>query len=197
MVAVMETRIKEIRLWRGLTQFDLAKKAKTTAATISRWENYPSRVSIDTLNNLARILDVQPAELLGGIKPSTEYSGEIVMIRGINDAQSNPFDPSTLESLTRTPAESLAMLRVKGDSMSPTLDDGDQALVDTTDADIYAGGLYCIQLGQTAQVRRLSVNPVNGRINIMCDNSAYDDYTDVEPNAVKIIGKLVWRGHKL
>jgi phage repressor protein C with HTH and peptisase S24 domain len=89
------------------------------------------------------------------------------------------------------------MLRVKGDAMTPTLHEGDQCLVDTSDTDIFATGIYCIQIGRTAQPRRLSVNPINGRINIRCDNQTYGEYLDVEPNAVKVIGRIIWFGHKL
>jgi len=191
------THIKEIRLWRGMTQEELAKLAKTTSATISRWENYPSRVSVDVLTNLARILDVHPAELLAGVRSQSQPSGGVVMIRVLESKQSNPFDPAILEAVTRTPAADLAMMNVKGDAMSPTLQNGDQCLVDTSDTDVFSSGLYCIQLGRTAQVRRLSVNPINGKINIRCDNKSYDDYVDVKLDAVKVIGRVIWRGQKI
>jgi transcriptional regulator with XRE-family HTH domain len=194
----VDTKIREIRQWRGLTQEQLAKQARTTAATISRWENYPSRVSVTVLQNLARILDVSPADLLADVKGrNPQTTNEVVMIRGIENSQSNPFDPSMLESLTQTPAADLAMMCVKGDAMVPTLCEGDQCLVDTSDTNIYAPGIYCIQIGLSAQPRRLSVNPINGRVNIRCDNHTYGDYLEVEPNAVKVIGRIIWLGHKL
>jgi transcriptional regulator with XRE-family HTH domain len=181
---------------RGLTQEQLAKQAHTTAATVSRWENFPSRVSVATLTNLAKILDVSPSELLVDVREA-KATRNITMICGLHGAPDNPFDTAVLESLTQTPAEDLAMLYVKGDAMSPTIHNGDHCLVDTTDKDIYSTGIYCIQIGRTAQPRRLSVNPINGRINIRCDNHTYGDYLDVEPNAVKVIGRVVWLGHKL
>lgn len=186
-------------MWRGLTQEQLAKRAKTTAATISRWENYPSRVSVVVLQNLASILDVSTSDLLSDVinRPAPQPTRDTVMVRGLHGANANPFDPALLESLTQKPADDLAMLRVKGDAMFPTLHDGDQCLVDTTDKDIYAPGIYCIQMGHTAQVRRLSVNPVNGRVNIICDNATYDQYPDVEPNAINVIGRVIWLGHRL
>ena len=193
----MVTKIREVRLWRGLTQEELARKTKTTAATISRWENYPSRVNINVLENLARVLDVSPAELLAGVNQQKIKSGDVVMIQGIDTTHANPFDPALLESMTKTPAENMAMLEVRGDAMSPTLHEGDQCLVNTTDRNIFAPGIYAIQMGQTAQVRRLFVNPVNGRVTIKCDNQTYEDYSDIEPNAIRVIGKIIWVGRRL
>lgn len=193
----MVTKIREVRLWRGLTQEDLARKTQTTAATISRWENFPSRVNVNVLENLARVLDVSPAELLAGVNQQKIKSGEVVMIQCLDSSHANPFDPALLESMTKTPAENMAMLEVKGDAMSPTLHEGDQCLVNTADRNIFAPGLYCIQMGQTAQPRRLAVNPVNGRVNILCDNHAYDDYADVEPNVIRVVGRIIWVGRRL
>jgi transcriptional regulator with XRE-family HTH domain len=181
-----------------MTQEQLAKRANTTAATISRWETHPSRVTVIVLNNLAHILDVSPADLLADVKGrASNLTREVVMIRGMESTPSNPFDPSLLETLTQTPAADLAMMRVKGDAMVPTLCEGDHCLVDTSDTDIYSPGIYCIQIGHSAQPRRLSVNPVNGRVNILCDNHSYGDPLDVAPNAVKVIGRIIWFGHKL
>jgi transcriptional regulator with XRE-family HTH domain len=181
-----------------MTQGQLAKRAKTTAATISRWETQPSRVSVETLTNLASILDVEPADLLADVKGKSQtLTGNIIMIHGIDGTQANPFDAAMLESLTRTPAADLAMLKISGDAMTPTLHAGDHCLVDTSDTDIVSTGVYCIQIGRSAHPRRLSVNPINGRIDIRCDNKSYGDYLDVEPNAVKVIGRVVWCGHKI
>jgi len=193
----MKTRIREIRQQRGMTQEQLAKLAKTTGATISRWETHPSRVTVPTLQNLARILDVSPSELLG-ISPAAKTGGRgVAMIRNLSADALMAFDVSELENITNTPAEVLAVLYVKGDAMEPTLHDGDRALVDMSDAEVFTAGVYCVQIGRTAQVRRLSVSPVNGMINIKCDNAAYGEYADVAPNAVKVIGRVVWVGHRL
>ena len=43
------------------------------------------------------------------------------------------FDEKWLKSLTPTPASKLSIVRVDGDSMSPTLNDGDEILVDLGD----------------------------------------------------------------
>ena len=193
----MTTRIREFRQLRGMTQEQLARLAKTTGATISRWESQPSRVTVPTLQNIARILDVTPADLLGNIATTKTITRGVAMIRNLSGDALTAFDIGELENITESSAEVLAVLYVKGDAMEPTLHDGDRAIVDTSDAEIFASGIYCIQLGRTAQVRRLSVNPVNGTLDVSCDNPKYDIYRDVQPNAVKVIGRVVWVGKRL
>lgn len=194
----MTTKIREIRLRRGLTQEQLARRAKTTGATISRWETHPSRVTIPVLENLAKILDVSPADLLPGISRETpRKSGNVAMIHSLDDTRAVAFDLVELDSLTETSVELIAVLQVRGDAMAPTLHDGDRCLVDTSETEASSAGIYCLQMGRTAQVRRLSTNPVNGKINIMCDNKTYGDHVDVPPSAVNIIGKVIWVGHRL
>lgn len=58
-------RLKEAREDVGLTQTSLAKLAKTTEATISRYEAEIHEPSRGTIKKLAEILNVNPAWLLG------------------------------------------------------------------------------------------------------------------------------------
>lgn len=55
----MRNRIRHYRRLKGLTQTDLAESLGTTAATISRLETEGIKVSVDWLEPLAEILQVQ------------------------------------------------------------------------------------------------------------------------------------------
>lgn len=67
----MKTRIRYFRRLRRLTQAELARRAGTTAATISRLETSDMTVSTDWLEKLAAALDVRVTELVG--KPQTPH----------------------------------------------------------------------------------------------------------------------------
>lgn len=93
------TRIRDVRQDKGLTLSDVAKRLDTTPATVSRWEREPNRVTVPVLSNLARVLDVDPSELLSGVRQrqTKALGGGIVMIRHLTYANahpsaSNPFD---------------------------------------------------------------------------------------------------------
>lgn len=57
--------IRELRLKKGMTQQQLAEKLGITGAAVGTWENNRARPRLDKLNELADLLDVPSAELLG------------------------------------------------------------------------------------------------------------------------------------
>ena len=64
----MITRIREVRRARGLTLDDVARRCDppTTAQTIGRLETGTRTVSVGWLNRIARALEVEAEDLVGG-----------------------------------------------------------------------------------------------------------------------------------
>ena len=108
-----------------------------------------------------------------------------------------PFQSNFLHALTQTPAEKLSIIRVDGDSMAPTLNDGDRILVDTQARTPGRDGVYVLRSDDVLNVKRLSVNPATGLLSIKSDNPLYDNYFDVDPETVQVIGKVLWAGRNL
>ena len=70
------------------------------------------------------------------------------------------FDERWLKALTATPAASLSIVRVEGDSMSPTLNAGDDILVDLGDCgDRLRDGIYVLRVDEALVVKRLRSEP--------------------------------------
>jgi hypothetical protein len=107
------------------------------------------------------------------------------------------FDAAMLRPLPDTRLGALAMHRLEGDSMAPTLLDGDLLLVDTADRAAPRDGLHVIASDGARLVKRLSVHPVTRRIAILSDNSAYPSFPDCDPGAVAILGRVIWVGRRL
>ena len=58
-------RVKELREGRGWTQVELAERAGITRAQLSRIENHQTKgIDFQTLDSLARALEVHPAVLI-------------------------------------------------------------------------------------------------------------------------------------
>ncbi len=57
--------VKEIRIRVGMTQLDLAERLGCAQSEVSRIESGERSVTVDRLFDLARVLGVSPAELLG------------------------------------------------------------------------------------------------------------------------------------
>jgi hypothetical protein len=108
------------------------------------------------------------------------------------------FDPKWLRQLCKGGTNKLSFIRVQGDSMTPTLDDGDDILVDGADgADRLRDGIYVLRREDTLMVKRLAINPFAARATITSDNPAYPEWRDVDLSTLTIIGRVVWAGRRL
>ncbi len=105
------------------------------------------------------------------------------------------FDAGWLRQLG-TPPASLSIIRVEGDSMLPTLADGDDIMVDRSEGgQRLRDGLYVIRLDDAVIVKRLAQN-LRGGFEIRSDNPAYPAVHKLGKGA-DVIGRVVWVGRKL
>ena len=82
---------------------------------------------------------------------------------------------------------------VAGDSMSPTLNEGDMVMVDMGQQSVTSGKIYMLRVGEELMMKRLENRP-NGILLIRSDNPTYEAIelqTHVE-NDVEIFGRMVW-----
>ncbi|WP_343211756.1 S24 family peptidase [Aquisediminimonas sediminicola] len=108
------------------------------------------------------------------------------------------FRPTWLRQLTGSRAGQLSMIRVEGASMVPTLIDGDDMLVDRGDAaDRARDGVYALRSDDVLVVKRLALNPANGRFTIRSDNSAYPVWPDCAAADIHIVGRVIWSGRRI
>jgi phage repressor protein C with HTH and peptisase S24 domain len=112
-------------------------------------------------------------------------------------AASIAFQAGFVRDLSNSALGSLAVLTVEGDSMFPTLANGDQILIDTEDRLSFRDGIYVLRVDDALMVKRLSLNPATRRLTIRSDNDAYPTWPDCDPAAVSVIGRVVWVGRKL
>jgi len=106
------------------------------------------------------------------------------------------FGPKWLKQLGSDPAK-LSLISVDGDSMDPTLCDGDDIMVDHGAIETaLRDGIYVLRMDDVLLVKRLAVGP-SGKISIRSDNPQYPDWDDVDVGDVNIIGRVVWTGRRL
>ena len=108
------------------------------------------------------------------------------------------FDERWLRRLTGASPGSLTMLRVEGDSMAPTLSDGDDILLDVSDSDErLRDGIYVLRLEDALMVKRLTLHPIARRVTVQSDNPAYADWPDCDLGEIHVIGRVIWAGRRL
>ncbi len=106
------------------------------------------------------------------------------------------FDEKWLKKLGCDPAM-LSLIRVAGDSMAPTLHDGDDIMVDRGAATKpLRDGIHVIRFDDVLMVKRLARGPA-GQLSVLSDNPAYTDWPNVAGKDVSIIGRVVWTARRL
>ena len=106
------------------------------------------------------------------------------------------FSQEMLSDITSAQNDELAVIRVRGDSMLPTLMDGDMMLVDTTKRNLNYDGMFILRYGDVLRVKRIDVNPATRRLLVKSDNPAYDPF-EVDRDDLDVIGRVVWVGRKV
>ncbi|AMK24500.1 MULTISPECIES: S24 family peptidase [unclassified Sphingobium] len=107
------------------------------------------------------------------------------------------FDANWLRHLGVRP-QKISIIRVDGESMAPTLSDGDEIMVDhDDDAARLRDGVYVLRLDGVLMVKRVAMGPRRGFFSVLSDNPHYPDWIDIDPALVVIVGRVVWTGRRL
>lgn len=103
------------------------------------------------------------------------------------------FSPRWLRGMGLDP-DMLSVIAVTGDSMEPTLRDGDEILVDRG-LRALRDGIHVVRLGDNLLVKRIETGR-SDRITLLSDNPAYRPF-ECRPGDVEVIGRVVWKGGRL
>ncbi len=140
----------------------------------------------DGISRSADWIDVPRLALGASAGPGAEAAGEqpIGAFRFSSRwLRGQGFDPAMLTAIA-----------VQGDSMEPTLRDGDEILVDRTPRPL-RDGIHVVRLDDVLLVKRLDTGRA-GRIALVSDNPAYRAI-DVGPGEAQVIGRVVWKSGRL
>ena len=166
----------------------------------------PARLDEEDRRRISDFLGVDE-RLLGAPERGADQGGELVQVRrlaveasagvgAVVDEElslgSFGFDRRWLRQLTAAKPEQLSLIRVKGDSMVPTLVDGDEALVDQSRRDPRGGdGIYVLRRDDTLMIKRLTVTPSSGLLTISSDNQAHPTWRDCPLDSLTVIGRTI------
>jgi phage repressor protein C with HTH and peptisase S24 domain len=109
------------------------------------------------------------------------------------------FRREWLRSRTTSSLERLRVMTVSGDSMSPTMEDGDVVLIDEGKTELLEDRVYVVRKGEDIYVKRFRKAP--DALLFMGDNRLRD-YQDVkvtpgEEDGFAVIGRVLWAGKEL
>lgn len=199
---------------RGEDFAGLSRMLGRNAAYIQQYirRGTPKRLKEDERRKLARYFSVSET-LLGGPADEPGRADGLVRVKRhpvtvsagpgaiVAEELGKPyfgFDERWLKALTPTPAERLSIVRVEGDSMSPTLGAGDDILVDLGDStERLRDGIYVLRIDDALVVKRLALNPLGRRVTVQSDNPAYPDWPDCALDEINCVGRVIWAGRRV
>jgi phage repressor protein C with HTH and peptisase S24 domain len=207
---------KRLRIARGARPMgDVAEHLAVHRNTIWNFERGEACPEVLQLIQLASYYDTTVAELLGqesmdAFGPRQHMEDEnLVMVPAIGvSASTGPGSQVDAElevgkfAFRRSwvqkrglNAQALRVLTAKGDSMEPTIRDGDILLADSSVEHVKADGIYLIEQGGELRCKRLQ-SMIDGGVRIRSDNARYE--TEVVPpgqvELLRVVAKVVWIG---
>ena len=174
----------------GFNQANFSEKIDLAAQSLARYEKNKVNPSMEFIAKLTDMFNINSNWLLTGkgemfisndtTKNSDNYFIDLLNVRagageGIYNYVIETVDTISLDkSFFRTPINTnkIKGIQVDGDSMEPTLRDGDYVLIDEN-INFGTNGIYAIQYGGQILIKRLQFK-MDGTILIISDNDKYD-----------------------
>ncbi|MCD8049175.1 MAG: XRE family transcriptional regulator [Clostridia bacterium] len=187
-------KIRSLRKEASLSQTQLASLLSVSQSTVSMWEKNNNSPEYSTLLKLCDVFGVSSDALTGTTNDKVLTRVPVLgyVRAGIpNEALENILDYEDVYLRQNDPDEYFA-LRIKGDSMSPRMMDGDIVTVRRT-SDFQSGDV-CVVLVENSDATVKKVIKKDMGILLMPFNPAYDPLVftvdEVQKKPVTILGKV-------
>lgn len=218
-------RLRAAREAAGVSQKKLADIVRAAQSTIAGYETGRTEPDLPTIERIAAALGMTPGALAfgedAGRVPTVQLDRPAPVVLGEDEFVAVPsydiraaagdgavnFDEQPrhfllyrrawLRSVSASDVEHLAVLRVSGDSMQPTLYDGDTVLVDRSVTRVGRDGLYILRSGDELQVKRVSRHPQSATLSVRSDNPAYPSFDGIALDAVAVLARVIWMARRV
>jgi phage repressor protein C with HTH and peptisase S24 domain len=207
------------------TQREFAKKLLFSSNYLSEVESGKTKPSLELLLMISHITKYSLHWLLTGQGPlfieatdsmvredpaSYGALGELIFVPGLSCEDEVGRDVQGVEEAggaryafrrqwlqSKGSVEELVHMEARGDSMEPTIADGDMVLINSAQKKVIGGTLYALRTKNAVMVKRLQ--PIGtARLQVMSDNKLYDSYEiDLDIGDIEIIGQVVWIGREV
>ena len=204
----MKDRIMQRLLALGMSQAELADRIGVSRQNVNAWiKGRSSPGNKEVLSRLSEVLQCSVSFLLYGektdIDPDGETDAEIIYINiPVFDVKAScgtgveNFDAQMvrlikvalpwLRAHVRTGSlNHLNVITASGDSMTPTISDGDLLLIDTSEQTIRSDRVYCLVVDGEIFLKR--VQRIPGGFRLLSDNARYPPVDIVGEAANRVI----------
>lgn len=212
-------RLRDERVRLGFDQRGFAAKAAVSKNTQLNYEQGKTSVDVDYLLRIAELgadidyivkgardgADGSERSALSAVDPDNlglVAVDEIDLALGMGGTfsdvpiitKSHLFPRLWLQSITRTDPALLTFARGKGDSMQPTINDGDMVLIDRSTLTVREhDALWALAIGEVVMIKRLRIK--GEKVIILSDNERVPP-DDAPAEQVHIIGRVIFVGQR-
>ncbi|MBD2797700.1 helix-turn-helix transcriptional regulator [Xenorhabdus sp. 18] len=209
------SRIRRLRKAKKMTILELATATNSDVGNISRLERDKQGYTDSTISKIADALGVKVVDLfvedkndVSAITDSTPRKLKYFKVSALNVEASAGYGVSTGEFIETIGSieyttdeaklifgnrreENVKVIAVKGDSMSGTIESGDQIFVDVTVKHFDGDGIYVFSFGRSLHVKRLQIQ--KNKLAVLSDNSNYETWyiEESEEPLLHIQGKVI------
>ncbi|MCC6006792.1 MAG: LexA family transcriptional regulator [Rhodobacteraceae bacterium] len=222
MAVAMHERMRARTRQLGMSVAELARAAGVNRSFVYDILRGRSQVpNLEKLTRLAAALKVEVEWLLtgkGGLSGDDPidagYHNEFVAIQHVGarpamgggtviETENTPgrdfhFRRAWIRNRLKAAPSMLRVMSVQGDSMLPTLEDGDVILVDMNLRNPAPPGIFVLHDGMGLVAKRLEHVPMSDppRVRIISDNPRYSPY-ECTADEVNIVGRVRWYGREM
>lgn len=204
---IIPNRVKELRLKYGETVTALASALTMSQSNLTKIENGALSLKYEDAEKVAERYHVSVTYVMGKSDEAiADINPSFAVIEIIDAAAScgkgiENFNPvvigkqfitlASLKELTASAPENIKILRTRGDSMQPTINDGDIVWVDISVNSPMGDGLYLIRIRSDLFVKRIRFDFIHNTALILSDNANYPPIETNDPDNIKVIGKII------
>ena len=195
---------------RGIAQSALADAADIKRSAMTNYWSGKRPYPLGSIVPLAKKLSTSVKWLLSGDTTSDDDDDidfvavqEVDLAYGLGSSfadepvelQTHLFPRAWLEAITTSPPAMLTFARGRGDSMQPTVQDGDMVLIDRSQRTIREqDAIWALTIGQFAMIKRIRAR--GERVTILSDNDRVPP-DEVHHEEINVVGRVIFIGRRV
>lgn len=205
-------RIRSLMNERDVTARELSRRIGVSHVTIGKWLRDEFQPAGENLESLANFFSVTPAFILfgetgvAGVQSVVVSDDEVsIPVVDVHASCGNGIvSPSVTlvrmfratrawlssRQITGANLSSLHIITADGDSMSPGIQNGDFAFIDTSQTRINADALFAVQYGGSIFIKRVMIK-ADGGVMLISDNPKYPAQSIDDPSSLVVVGRVV------